>query len=199
MSDSRGSVLMNRTGKNFENVFECSGNLFFFSQYASNYQYPSSFSLPNVRCPPGWIPYHTSCYKLYNQPMDFDSANDQCSKDKPSGANYATLITAWDEYETMFMSTFLRDDQLPNRSPSDLPDGYWIGVKNMENRYGGKSYQFVDGWPMTYTKYAGKGDAPGDCIFMRPDGKWDNTMCNSAKVCSILFCSPAPAHKINHF
>ena len=131
--------------------------------------------------------------------MDFDSANDQCSKDKPSGANYATLITAWDEYETLFMSTFLRDDQLPNRSPSDLPDGYWIGVKNMENRYGGKSFQFVDGWPMTYTKYEGNGDAPGDCIFMRPDGKWDNTMCNSAKVCSILFCSPAPPHKINHF
>ena len=114
--------------------------------------------------------------------MDFDSANDQCSKDKPSGANYATLITAWDEYETLFMSTFLRDDQLPNRSPSDLPDGYWIGVKNMENRHGGKSFQFVDGWPMTYTKYSGNGDAPGDCIFMRPDGKWDNTMCNIAKV-----------------
>ena len=167
--------------KNSNLIFKLS-----LSQYASNYEYPTSFALSNVKCPRGWIPYHTSCYKLYNQPMDFDSANDQCSKDKPSGANYATLITGWDEYEILFMSTFLRDDQLPNRSPSDLPDGYWIGVKNMENRYGSKSFQFVDGWPMTYTKYAGNGDAAGDCIFMRPDGKWDNTYCNSAKVHKLL-------------
>ena len=42
--------------------------------------YPSSFALPNVKCPTGWIPYHTSCYKMYPQPLSFDAANDQCKE-----------------------------------------------------------------------------------------------------------------------
>ena len=55
------------------------------------------------------------------------------------------------------METFLRDDQLPNRSPSDLPDGYWIGVKN-EARRGKKTkhWGFVDNWPMSYTRLVSK-------------------------------------------
>ena len=130
--------------------------------------------------------------------MSFDLANQQCGNDKPSGANYATLITAWDEYEILFMESFLRDDQLPNRSPSDLPDGYWIGVKN-EVKRGDKRWSFVDNWPMTYTKWAGSDtlSKAGDCGYMAQTGKWDNTNCDSLKpfVCKAEFYDWMPNYE----
>ena len=100
------------------------------------------------------------------------------------------MLTAWDEYEILFMETFLRDDQLPNRSPSDLPDGYWIGVKN-EARRGKKNkhWGFVDNWPLSNTRWAFDTNKPGDCAFMTPEGRWDNTDCMTAKpfVCKAEF------------
>lgn len=51
-----------------------------FRAYSSAYSYPTTFALPIVKCESGWIPYHTACYKFYNQPMSFDDANAQCNK-----------------------------------------------------------------------------------------------------------------------
>ena len=136
---------------------------------------------------------------MFTQPLSFDDANEKCSSLKPDGAAYATLITAWDEYETLFMESFLRDDQLTNRSPSDLLDGYWIGVKNRIDRYGNKGWGFVDNWPMTNTRWGGLENAlndQGDCGFMTSNGFWDNTDCNQQKpfVCKAEFYEALPSY-----
>ena len=67
----------------------------YLSQYSSNYQYPTDYALSEVRCPSGWMPYHTSCYKLFNQPLTFDEANKKCSDESPNGAKFGSLITGW--------------------------------------------------------------------------------------------------------
>ena len=51
-----------------------------FSAYTNSYTYPTTYALPAVQCEAGWIPYHTACYKFYNQPMSFEDANAQCQK-----------------------------------------------------------------------------------------------------------------------
>ena len=72
---------------------------------------------------------------------------------------------------------------MPNRSPSDLPDGYWIGVKN-EARRGKKNkhWGFVDNWPLSYTRWTFDINKPGDCAFMTPEGRWDNIDCMTASL-----------------
>lgn len=98
------------------------------SEYASS-TYPAMYSQPLVACPTGWIPYHTSCYKMVAEPKTFDDANQYCRDQMPNGALISNLLTLWDEYEMQFGRTFLRDDALPNREPDDLPNGFWIGLK----------------------------------------------------------------------
>jgi len=44
------------------------------------------------------------------------------------------LLTLWDEYELEFGKTFLRDDQVPNRDPDNLPDRYWMGLQYGSDR-----------------------------------------------------------------
>ena len=94
-----------------------------------SYEYPSIYSQPNVKCPKGWIPYHTSCYKFFNEQRTFEEANNYCDDQKPSGALVGNLLTVWDEYEQQFARTFLRDDALATRSPIDLPNGFWVGLQ----------------------------------------------------------------------
>ena len=95
----------------------------------SNYRYPTEYSLPLVKCPDGWIPYHSACYKFYMQPKTFMEANEICQNQEVPGALMMNLLTLWDEYEMQFGRSFLRDDALPNRDPDDLPDGFWIGLQ----------------------------------------------------------------------
>ena len=85
--------------------------------------------LPDVKCGPGWIPYHSACYKLVTDKKSFDEANNYCAENGESAAKGSYLITMWDEYEVEFGKSFFRDDQLPNRKPTDLPEGIWIGLK----------------------------------------------------------------------
>merc|ERR1712110_1297439 len=150
-------------------------------QYASSYEYPSYFSLAKVKCEKGWIPYHTSCYKLYTTAKTFEEANKQCESDKPRDALGSTLLTGWDEYEVLFMESFLRDEQIPNFDPNlGLPDGYWIGLQNKEWRKGsGKRWGWVDRWPLSYTRRTEQmpSDMRGDCGFMHTNGKWANEDC----------------------
>ena len=94
-----------------------------------SYEYPSIYSQSNVKCPKGWIPYHTSCYKFFNEQRTFEEANNYCDDQKPSGALVGNLLTVWDEYEQQFARTFLRDDSLATRSPVDLPNGFWVGLQ----------------------------------------------------------------------
>ena len=125
------------------------------------------------------------CYLLT---MQFSQIN----LDKPRDAVAGNLITPWDEYEILFMESFLRDDQLANFDPANgLSDGFWIGVKYWEWRKGqGKRWGSVDNWPLTYTRW--NEQAPmdnGDCAFMAPAGGWMNEDCNLAKpfVCKVIF------------
>ena len=119
--------------------------------------------------------------------------------DLQNGALVGTLATGWDEYETMFLETFLYDDSLPNGNPDDLPNGYWIGLKNDEYRKGqGKRWGWVDQWPMTYSRWNGlEPTGTSDCAFVKQEGLWGTETCTSMKpfVCKSEFYDKVPDYK----
>jgi len=82
-------------------------------------------------------------------------------------------MTMWDEYEVEFGKSFFRDDQLPNRKPTDLPEGIWIGLKK-DGRQGSDKFQWIDGIPLTRQDWAGdSGNQP--CAFMDSETKMYKT------------------------
>ena len=108
------------------------------------------------------------------------------------------MLTGWDEYEVLFMESFLRDEQIPNFDPSmGLPDGYWIGLQKKEWRKGkGPYWGWVDQWPLSYTRWGVMmpTDMKGDCAFMHTNGGWANEDCGMTKpfVCKAEFYDWTP-------
>lgn len=84
------------------------------------------------------------------------------------GAKVGSLVTGWDEYENMFLESFLYDESLPSGTPDDLPNGYWIGLKNDEYRKGkGKRWGWVDRWPLTFSRWSGSEPVGQEwCLFL---------------------------------
>lgn len=95
----------------------------------STYVYPTTYSLPLVKCPIGWIPYHTACYKLVFEHQDFESARDKCQRETIDDAVRTDIMTIWDDYELKLAISMFRSDNLPNREPEDLSSGLWIGLE----------------------------------------------------------------------
>ena len=113
----------------------------------STYKYPERFSEPLVKCPLGWIPYHTSCYKLIaSAPKGFNGARQFCQSQIVENALSIDLFTVWDEYELEFGKSFFRSDSLPTRSPTDMPEGFFIGL---EYTSADSQWSWVDQWPLT--------------------------------------------------
>ena len=83
----------------------------------------------------------------------------------------------------MFLETFLYDDSLPNGNSDDLPNGFWIGLKNDEYRKGlGKQWGWVDHWPLTYSRWNGlEPTGQNDCAYVRKESLWATEMCTSLK------------------
>ena len=79
------------------------------------------------------MPYHSSCYKLFLENLTYSAASDFCQNSGVENAR-TNLITLWDEYELELGRVFLRDDQLVNRDPTDIPNGYWIGLEYGSDR-----------------------------------------------------------------
>lgn len=96
---------------------------------------------------------------------------------------FSSLATGWDEYELLFLESFLYDDQLPSGTPDDLPNGYWIGLE--EHRYGGwGGFGWTDQWPMTYTRWGDNEPAKSGhkCGYIRQkDGRWASTDCTEQR------------------
>ena len=157
---------------------------------AATYTYPEKFSLPNVKCDQGWIPYHSACYKLFFIPRSFDVATEKCQSEAPSGAKVTTLLTLWDEYELQFGRTFLRDDQLPNRAPEDIPTGYWMGLQYGSDR-GEEQWTWSDGLPLTRSDWEGAHPdlSVGKCAFMNNRGSYETSDCDTMRafVCKAEF------------
>ena len=117
--------------------YSCKIEFFPSLTIASNYKYPEFYTLPDVKCDDGWIPYHSACYKLNLEKKSYDDANAFCQDSGPKGA-YTSLLTLWDEYELEFGRTFLRDDQVASRDPMSLSGGYWMGLEYGSSRGSGK-------------------------------------------------------------
>lgn len=161
----------------------------------SSYQYPSVYSLPLVKCPAGWIPYHTSCYKLFTEEKTFDDASSYCMDQQPEGALVTNLLTLWDDYEMQFGRTFLRDDSLPNRNPNDLPKGLWIGLKYKDGNW--PKWQWIDNWPLTRSNWAAEHpqiNKFGPCAFFNNNGQFESTQCYDSRpfVCKAEFYDFTP-------
>lgn len=164
---------------------------------ATSYQYPRKFILPDVNCPNDWMPYHSACYKLFTDKKNFDDANQFCKDNGPGGEQLSYLLTLWDEYELEFGRVFLRDDQLPNRRPDDIPEGYWMGLHYGSER--GEDYErwkWVDGFPVTRSNWApAHPDSPQNkCAFMNTDGQFESAQCSTPRgfVCKAEFYEAYP-------
>ena len=90
------------------------------------------------------------------------------------GAKVGSLATGWDEYESLFLESFLYDESLPSGTPQDLPNGYWIGLQNAEYRKGkGKRWGWVDRWPLAFSRWSGmEPTGQGDCAFIKQESMW---------------------------
>ena len=113
--------------------------------------------------------------------------------DKQSGALYSSLATGWDEYELLFLESFLYDDQLPSGTPDDLPNGYWIGLQD-HHRNGWDTFSWVDRWPMSFTRWADQEPVTGSCGYVKPGGRWASADCNDQRpfVCKSEFYDVSP-------
>ena len=90
------------------------------------------------------------------------------------GAKVGSLATGWDEYESLFLESFLYDESLPSGTPQDLPNGYWIGLQSAEHRKGqGKRWGWVDRWPLAFSRWSGnEPTGMGDCAFVKQESMW---------------------------
>ena len=79
------------------------------------------------------------------------------------------LLTLLDEHELEFGKTFLRDDQVPNLDPDNLPYGYWMGLEHGYEEY--EEWKWVDGWPLTRSNWAAghQNITIGHCAFINKD------------------------------
>ncbi|XP_078659901.1 lymphocyte antigen 75-like isoform X2 [Branchiostoma floridae x Branchiostoma belcheri] len=123
-------------------------------------------------CPDGWLTYQQSCYKVFNDPKDWNEARTACNA---YTADLAVLTTAG---EQQWMS-----QQLPN-------DGgqYWIGLHDI---LGETSFQWADGTPLNIgvtmwnTGEPNNAHSTGeDCVemFVQSNvGKWNDLACTTAK------------------
>ena len=70
--------------------------------------------ISGVKCPSGWVPYHSGCYKLYLQKKKFSDARKFCKSEggEIQGSLNSDLFTVWDDYELALGQTFFRDDQV---------------------------------------------------------------------------------------
>ena len=54
----------------------------------SEYEYPQKYSMPNVKCNDGWIPYHSGCYRLFLDNKTYEEASTYCKENGPENAKY---------------------------------------------------------------------------------------------------------------
>ena len=137
---------------------------------SSSYTYPTEFSIPGIGmdCPAGWIPYHASCYKLYTNGADFETAKTICEDDIKQmipSAKKGHLVTILDDYEYAFVRSMFRDDAVPERNPAMMPGGgLWLGLQITTRTNSDKDtynqWSWVDGWPLEIVKWAP--GAPGN-------------------------------------
>ncbi|XP_078579734.1 lymphocyte antigen 75-like isoform X1 [Branchiostoma floridae x Branchiostoma japonicum] len=123
-------------------------------------------------CPDGWLSYQQSCYKIFNDPKDWNEARTACN------AFTSDLVILTSAAEQQWMA-----QQLPN-------DGgqYWIGLHDI---LGETNFVWADGTPfnaginMWNTGEPNNAHSTGeDCVemFVRSNvGKWNDLACTAAK------------------
>ena len=145
-----------------------------------------------MQCANDWLPYHSACYKLFTDKMTYSEASQFCAGNGPDNAVNSDLLTMWDEYELELGKVFLRDDQLPNRDPDDIPDGYWMGLEYGSDRGAEfEQWKWIDGWPVTRSNWVGQHPDIniGRCAFINKLGNFETSSCSQPRgfVCKAEF------------
>ncbi|XP_071940974.1 macrophage mannose receptor 1-like [Antedon mediterranea] len=115
-------------------------------------------------CRTGYRQYYDSCFKFVDGSFDFSKAVTACTN-LGGGAALANII---DVYEEAFVEQVIGDNG---------GAATWIGM--VDNKIAGE-YQWVNGWPVWYTKWGrdepsfGSGEG---CVMIDETGYWDDTVC----------------------
>ena len=129
----------------------------------------SSVALGQTNCPIGWTPFQNSCYRLLYHKVYYFDAMTSCAELIPG--MQTTLASIHSAEENAFVMTLVRGY-----------DYVWIGFNDITNE---NSFQWTDGSSVVYTNWApGQPDNlnDSDCVFMLPDGTWDDSKCETAGV-----------------
>ncbi|BFZ06471.1 hypothetical protein BsWGS_09509 [Bradybaena similaris] len=139
-------------------------------------------SAPNTTgCLPGYQRFRNSCYKFFQDPLNWTSAESGCQKD---GGNLATLNSG---IEQAFVEILVEGSQ------SDITQ-IWIGLQYV---IASAAFTWADGWPVRYTNWGPNEpnlQKISNCVAHTVDDHWQVSSCTMelSYVCEINFGSPPP-------